>query len=222
MDLERARYNMVEQQIRTWEVLDQDVLDLLYVVRREEFVPQAHRALAFSDLEIPLAGGSGHPSEHMLQPKVEARILQEVAPTKSDRVLEIGAGSGYMAALLAARAQSVVTVEINPALARLAAGNLKRAGVTNATVEEGDGARGWPRHAPYDVIVVSGSLPILPQALLDALAPRGRLFAIVGDAPVMAARLARQTGPGTFESIDLFETSVPPLVNAPQPERFVF
>lgn len=222
MDLERARFHMVEQQIRTWDVLDQDILDLLYVVRREEFVPAAYRALAFSDLELPLAGSESAPSERMLQPKVEARILQEVAPVPTDRVLEIGTGSGYMAALLGARSRSVVSVEINPALRAAAEVSLARAGVTNVVVEEGDGARGWARHAPYDVIVVSGSLPVLPQSMLEHLAPRGRLFAFVGDSPVMAARLVRATGPGAFESVDLFESDVPPLRNALQPARFTF
>jgi protein-L-isoaspartate(D-aspartate) O-methyltransferase len=222
MDIERARFNMVEQQIRTWEVLDQDVLDLLYVVRREEFVPAAYRALAFSDLEIPLAGTASGPTERMLHPKVEARILQEVAPKKDERVLEIGAGSGYMAALLAARARSVVTVEINPDLAAMAERNLKSAGVGNAVVERGDAAQGWTRHAPYDVIVVSGSLPVLPPALVAQIAQGGRLFAIIGDPPVMAARLLRVVGPGTTDTIDLFETCFPSMTNALQPERFTF
>jgi len=127
----------------------------------------------------------------MFQPKVEARILQEVAPTRDDRVLEIGTGSGYMAALLASRAGRVVTVEINPELAAIAEANLKRAGIANVVVERGDGAQGWARHAPYDAVVVSGSLPLLPRTLIDQVAPGGRLFAIVGDEPVMSARLVR-------------------------------
>lgn len=217
MDVEHARFNMVEQQIRTWEVLDQDVLDLLYVVRREDFVPPAHRALAFSDLEIPLGDG-----ERMMAPKVEARILQEVAPKATDRVLEIGTGSGYLTALLAARSAHVYSVEVNPRLKTFGEENLARAGVRNVTVESGDGARGWPKHAPYDVIVLTGSVPVLPDAFLRNLRVGGRLFAIVGDPPVMPARLVTAVGEGSFNTVDLFETVVAPLKNALQPERFAF
>ena len=217
MDVEHARFNMVEQQIRTWEVLDQDVLDLLYVVRREDFVPPAHRALAFSDLEIPLGDG-----ESMMAPKVEARILQEVAPKATDRVLEIGTGSGYLTALLAARSAHVYSVEVNPRLKTFGEENLARAGVRNVTVESGDGARGWPKHAPYDVIVLTGSVPVLPDAFLRNLRVGGRLFAIVGDPPVMPARLVTAVGEGSFNTVDLFETVVAPLKNALQPERFAF
>ncbi|MGA8053347.1 MAG: protein-L-isoaspartate O-methyltransferase [Burkholderiales bacterium] len=217
MDVEHARFNMVEQQIRTWEVLDQDVLDLLYVVRREDFVPPAHRALAFSDLEIPLGDG-----ERMMAPKVEARILQEVAPKATDRVLEIGTGSGYLTALLAARSAHAYSVEVNPRLKTFGEENLARAGVRNVTVESGDGARGWPKHAPYDLIVLTGSVPVLPDAFLRNLRVGGRLFAIVGDPPVMSARLVTAVGEGSFNTVDLFETVVAPLKNALQPERFAF
>jgi len=217
MDWERARFNMVEQQIRPWEVLDQDVLDSLYVVRREAFVPEAHRALAFSDLEIPLGDG-----EVMMQPKVEARILQEVAVKASDKVLEIGTGSGYLAALLAYRARHVVSVEINPRLKAFGESNLRAAGVKNITLEAGDGARGWASHAPYDVIVLTGSTPLLPDAFKQQLAVGGRLFAIVGDPPVMSARLVTCVGEAAYNAIDVFETSIAPLQNALQPERFEF
>ena len=217
MNIERARFNMVEQQIRTWEVLDQTVLDLLYVVRREAFVPDAYRALAFSDLEIPIASG-----EKMMQPKVEARILQEVAPKSTDRVLEVGTGSGYMAALLAHRARHVHSVEILPELKRLGEANLRRAGVANVTVDGGDAARGWAKQAPYDVIVLTGSTPELPDAFLDQLAPGGRLFAVVGEAPVMEARLVTCVGPGSFNTVDLFETILAPLANALEPDKFEF
>src|SRR5471032_1681143 len=152
MNTEQARYNMVEQQIRTWEVLDQNVLDLLMSVRREEFVPAAARALAFADLEIPLGHG-----EFMLAPKVEARILQEVAPRASDSVLEVGTGSGYMAALLASMARHVFSVEIRPELKLMGETNLRNQGFANVSVELGDGSRGWARHAPYDIIVLSAS-----------------------------------------------------------------
>lgn len=217
MNFEHARYNMVEQQIRTWEVLDQDVLDLLMTVQREQFVPTAHRALAFADVEIPLGHGTT-----MLKPNVEAKILQALRLRKSDKVLEIGAGSGYMAALLAARTDHVHSVEIVPELARLARGNLQRQGVGNVSVEEGDGACGWPAHAPYDVIVLSGSVPLLPDAFLQQLKVGGRLCAVVGEAPVMEAQLVTCTAEGRYQSVNLFETCIAPLQNAPQRERFVF
>ena len=217
MNIEQARFNMVEQQIRPWEVLDQQVLDLLYVVRREDFVPQAYQALAFSDLEIPIGEG-----ETMLQPKVEARILQEVAPGGTDKVLEVGTGSGYMAALLAHRARHVHSVEISPALKRFGETNLRKAGVVNVTVEQGDAARGWSKHAPYDVIVLTGSTPVLPDAFLAQLAPGGRLFAVVGEPPVMSARLVTAVGGGSFNTLDLFETVLAPLKNALEREKFVF
>ena len=219
MNIEQARFNMVEQQIRTWEVLDQDVLDLLYIVRREEFVPEAYKSLAFSDLEIPLGADE---SEKMLQPKVEARILQDVAPQKTDRVLEVGTGSGYLTALLAQRAQHVYGVEISPTLKAFGEANLRRAGIHNVTVEEGDGARGWSKNAPYDVIILGGSTPVLPDALLSQLNVGGRLFAIVGEAPVMQAQLITCVAKDSYNSVVLFETCVAALKNAQQRERFEF
>jgi protein-L-isoaspartate(D-aspartate) O-methyltransferase len=214
---EQARNNMVEQQIRTWEVLDQEVLDLLYVVPREEFVPPQYRALAFSDLEIPIGDG-----EKMWQPKVEARVLQELRLHKSDRVLEVGTGSGYLAALLAYRAGHVHSVEIKPALAELGRGHLQRQGRDNVTLHVGDASRGWPPHAPYDAIVLTGSTPILPAALLEQLAVGGRLFAVVGEAPAMSARLITCTAPGAFGTVELFETVIAPLSNAARAPRFRF
>src|SRR5262245_30610402 len=207
MSVEQARFNMIEQQIRTWEVLDQDVLDLLYAVRREEFVPAAYLELAFSDLEIPLYEGAGE-GERMMQPKMEARILQELAARKYERVLEVGTGSGYLAALLAARAQHVYSVEINPRLKALAEDNLRRSAVENVSVEQGDAAQGWAPQAPYDIIVLSGSTPILPPAFLSHLKTGGRLFAVVGDPPVMEARLITCIGQGVYHTVDLFETSL--------------
>ena len=221
LNFEQARFNMVEQQIRTWEVLDQDVLDLLYVVPREEFVPAAYRALAFSDMEIPIGTGAGS-LERMMPPKMEARVVQELGIRKSDRVLEVGTGSGYLTALLAHRAAHVLSVEINPRLAEFGRGNLSRHGVENVALEIGDAARGWPGQAPYDVIALTGSTPMLPQAFLDQLAPGGRLFAVVGDAPVMIARLLTCTGPGVFASAELFDTVIAPLENALRPSRFEF
>jgi protein-L-isoaspartate(D-aspartate) O-methyltransferase len=217
MNIEQARSNMVEQQIRTWEVLDQEVLDLLYLVPREEFVPPEHRALAFSDLEIPIGEG-----ERMWTPKMEARVLQELAPKKQDLVLEVGTGSGYLTALLAHRAGHVHSVEIKPKIAELSRRNLTRHGMDNVTLHAGDASRGWPRQAPYDVIVLTGSTPVLPRALLESLAPGGRLFAVVGEAPAMAARLVNCSAPGAWRSTDLFETVIAPLVNAEHPPRFRF
>jgi len=209
--------NMVEQQIRTWEVLDQDVLDLLYVVPREEFVATEHRALAFSDLQLPLGEG-----ERMWEPKLEARVLQELDVRKADRVLEVGTGSGYLTALLAHRAAHVYSVELKPALAAFGRRNLERHGASNITLDGGDAAHGWERHAPYHVIVLTGSTPVLPRAFLDQLEVGGRLFAVVGEPPVMTARLVTCTAPGAFNNFDLFETVVAPLTNAEQPSRFRF
>jgi len=217
MNFEQARSNMVEQQIRTWEVLDQAVLDLLYVVPREDFVPPARRTLAFVDMEIPIGDG-----EKMMAPKMEARILQELSPRKTERVLEVGTGSGYLTALLAHRAAQVHSVEIRPALAAFGRGNLARHGVDNVTLETGDAARGWPTRAPYDVIVLTGSTPVLPKALLAQLSPGGRLFAVVGEEPVMVARLLTCSAPGAFRSVDLFDALLAPLANAEQPPRFRF
>lgn len=206
MNIEQARFNMIEQQIRPWEVLDPQVLDLLFVVKREDFTPPAYRNLAFADLEVPLASG-----QVMLAPKIEAKMLQELGIKKTDKVLEIGTGSGYMAALLAARAEHVVTVESRPELADFAKQNLARAGVANVTVEVGNGVNGWAARGPYDAIVVSGSLPVLPDALLKQLRVGGRLAVIVGEAPVMEAQLVTCTAEGVFNTVNLFETVVPPL-----------
>jgi protein-L-isoaspartate(D-aspartate) O-methyltransferase len=218
MDLEQARMNMVEQQIRTWDVLDQDVLDLLYVVPREEFVPPRHQALAFSDMQIPL----GEADQRMWEPKLEARVLQELAVSKADRVLEVGTGSGYLTALLAHRAAHVHSVEMNPKLAAFGRANLERHGASNVTLEDGDAAHGWPSHAPYHVIVLTGSTPVLPHAFLEQLEVGGRLFAIVGETPVMSARLVTCTAAQAYHSVDLFETVVAPLFNAERPARFRF
>jgi protein-L-isoaspartate(D-aspartate) O-methyltransferase len=215
-DVEQARYNMVEQQIRTWEVLDQHVLDLLFAVRREEFVPPQYRSIAFADLEIPLGNGTS-----MWTPKIEARVLQEMKLTRSDQVLEIGTGSGYFTALLASEAAGVRSVEIDNDLAAAAAAKLTRAGFANVRVETGDGARGWGSDH-YDAIVLTGSSPILPERFFEQLKPAGRLFAILGDAPAMKARLVRLEAPGSRVESDLFETVVKPLFNAAQPARFEF
>ena len=206
MNIEQARFNMIEQQIRPWEVLDPHVLDLLFVVKREDFVPPAYRNLAFADMEIPIGSG-----QVMLAPRVEARLMQELAIKNTDKVLEIGTGSGYMAALLAACADQVVTVESRPEIADFARQNLERAGVANVTIEIGDGANGWSQRGPYDAIVVSGALPSLPDALLKQLRLGGRLAAIVGEAPVMEAQLVTCSAEGVYNTVNLFETVVPKL-----------
>jgi protein-L-isoaspartate(D-aspartate) O-methyltransferase len=216
MDIELARYNMVEQQIRTWEVLDQDVLDLLFTVKREEFVPVAHRLLAFADLEIPLGDG-----QKMWTPRMEARVLQELQLAPGERVLEIGTGSGYLSALLAGRGARVTSVEIVPRLGAAAKAKLARAGIGNIELAVGSAARGWGRET-YDVIVLTGSTPVLPEGLVEQLAPGGRLFAVVGDAPVMKARLVRRTASQSLAVRDLFETVIDPLQDAATPARFEF
>lgn len=221
MNLEKARSNMVEQQIRPWEVLDQDVLDLLYSVPREEFVPPAWRNLAFADLEIPLRE-QAREGERMWAPKIEARVLQALAPRRTDRVLEVGTGSGYLTALLAHRAAQVYSVEIEPALAAFGRANIARHGMDNVTLETGDGARGYGKWGPYEVVVLTGSVPLLPRTALESLTPGGRLFAVVGDAPVMTAKIVTCTAPGAFRTIELFETQVAPLANCEQPSRFTF
>jgi protein-L-isoaspartate(D-aspartate) O-methyltransferase len=217
MDIEQARFNMVEQQIRPWGVLDQDVLDLLFVVKRETFVPPQLRQLAFVDTAIPLGHGAA-----MLEPKIEARVLQELKLKSTDTVLEIGTGSGYMAALLGARASQVTTVEIEPALAERARENLTAAGALNVRVEVGDAAQGWATHAPYDVIVVSGGLPVLPQEMVAQLRPGGRLIAFIGEEPLMNCVLVRMNADGSQSQQVLFETVVPMLRNARGAQRFVF
>ena len=206
MNIEQARFNMIEQQIRPWEVLDPQVLDLLFVVKREDFVPAAYRNLAFADMEIPLGSG-----QVMLAPRVEAKLLQELSIKKTDKVLEIGTGSGYMAALLAARAEHVVSIESRPELADFARQNLERAGVSNVTIEVADGANGWTPRGPYDAIIVSGSLPTLPTALLRQLRVGGRLAVTVGVAPVMQAQLITCTADGIYNTVNLFETVIPAI-----------
>ena len=217
MNIEQARFNMIEQQIRPWNVLDEDVLALLHVVKREQFVPKAYENLAFADVEIPLPGG-----ETMFNPKVEARIVQEIAVKKHENVLEIGTGSGYMAALLAHKARHVTTVEIQPESVTLAKENLAKAGVGNVSVEEGNGAQGWSTGAEYDVIVVSGGLPVLPEALVKQLKVGGRMIAILGEAPAMSCQLITRTSETAHDAVTVFETVAKPLTGAEAPSRFTF
>ena len=217
LDVERARFNMVEQQIRTWEVLDPRVLDLLHRVRREDYVPQQYCTLAFADMELPIGHG-----EKMLAPKMEARMLQELALRETDRVLEVGTGTGYMTALLASLAGHVTSVDIVAEFTRAAGSRLAEHGITKVTLETGDAARGWDRQAPYDAIVLTGSVPLLAEAFRQSLKPGGRLIAVVGEPPVMEARLVTCAAPGAYDTVGLFETCIAPLGNAPHPQRFVF
>jgi len=217
MNIEQARFNMIEQQIRPWDVLDPDVLALLAVVRREDFVPAAFRSMAFVDTEIPLPEG-----QCMLAPRVEARLLQELQLQRHESVLEIGTGSGFMAALLAHRSRQVVTLEIHATLAHMARDNLRDAAVMNASVRHADGSAGLSGEAPFDAIVLSGSVAAVPQALLDQLKFGGRLIAIVGDEPVMRARLYRRADATSWSQIDLFDTVAPRLRGFAESERFSF
>ena len=216
MDMEQARFNMIEQQIRPWEVLDPEVLGLLAAVKREVFVPEALTLLAFADLELPIGHG-----QTMLPPKIEARILQEVGVRNTDIVLEVGTGSGHMAALLASKAEYVYSVEIDPVLAETARRNLRHAGVANVSVETGDASQGWSGPSPYDVIVISGSLPELPDVFLQQLKLGGRLAAFIGEAPVMEAQLIIRTADKAFNTTNLFETVVAPLTTRKR-QSFVF
>ncbi len=217
MDIEHIRFNMVEQQIRPWDVLDPMVLDLLMRLHREDFVPEQHRALAFVDMEIPLGHG-----ETMLSPKLEARMLQELGIQRGDSILEIGTGSGYMTALLASLGRHVYSVDIAADFTRTAAARLAAHGISNVTLETGDAARGWDKHGPYDVIVLTGSVPVLPESFQQSLNPGGRLLAVVGAAPAMHARLLTRAGGGACHAVTLFETCTTPLKNALQLQRFVF
>jgi protein-L-isoaspartate(D-aspartate) O-methyltransferase len=216
MNFEQARFNMIEQQLRPGKVLDPDVLDTLSMVKREEFVPPAHRRLAFADTQIPLGGAA-----RMFAPIVEALALQALAMKKHEHVLEVGTGSGYMAALLGAHADHVWSIEIDPQLADAARENLRRAGVTNVSVQTGNGLSGLAAHAPFDVIMVSGAVAEVPGVLLDQIKPGGRLFAITGAAPAMEAAVYTRTEKGVQRRA-VFETVVAPLSEAEPAPAFAF
>ena len=211
MNIERARFNMVEQQIRPWNVLDPNVLDLLFEVRREEFVPESYRSLAFADIEIPLT-----PNAVMMAPRMEARMLQELELAPDARILQLGTGSGYMTALLASQGAHVTSLEIDQALQAQAQSNLEEAGIENVTLVLADGLKGYEAGEPYDAIVLTGSVPEIPEVLLHQLALGGRLMAVVGKGPVMEMVRVHCTGPGSYSRETLFETWLPPLENAPR------
>ena len=214
---EQARFNMIEQQIRTWEVLDARVLELFHHIPREDFVPAQYKGLAFADLEIPIGYG-----QTMLSPKIEGRILQSLEIKKTDKVLEIGTGSGYLTALLATLAKQVHSVEIIPELSESARPCLAKHNIQNVVLEVGDAAQGWSMHAPYDVIVFTGSLPMLPKNIQQQLAIGGRMFAVVGEPPAMEAVMIQCVANHNYRQQALFETCLPVLANAPRPTRFEF
>jgi protein-L-isoaspartate(D-aspartate) O-methyltransferase len=221
MNQDQARFNMIEQQIRPWEVLDGQVLSLLSVVKRENFVPMAHKALAFVDMEVPLQA-NGSESQVMLAPRVEARFLQDAALQATDKVLEIGTGSGYMAALAAHQAASVLSFEIDSTLAQQARANLQAAGVSNVEVRNADGSQGAAADGPFNVIFLSGSVPEVPQALLNQLAIGGRLLAVVGEDPVMRASVITRTGEQQWQTSEPWDTVAPRLQGFPEHNRFSF
>lgn len=217
MNIEQARHNMIEQQIRPWDVLDQRVLGQIQRTPREDFVLPAYRGAAFTDMMLPI----GH-NQVMMEPKLEARMLQTLAIEPHEKVLEIGTGSGYVTALLAGMASRVVSVEIVPELHEKAKALLAHHGIDNVILEQGDAARGWDAQQPYDAIAVTGSLPSLPQALKENLQIGGRLFAIIGQEPVMEAMLITRINANEWREETLFETVVPPLMSKQKVQHFIF
>ena len=217
MNVEQARFNMIEQQIRPWDVLDTSVLGLLSAVRREDFVPAAHQSQAFMDLELPLGNGRS-----LLAPRVEARLVQDLNLSKRDTVLLVGAATGYVAALLAHKAQRVIGLELDAALAAVARNNLRKGGVNNAEIVQADGSQGFAAQAPFDAILLAGSVAQVPQALLDQLKVGGRLLAIVGDEPVMQATLFTRVTDCQFSLQELFDTLANRLPGFPEPSKFHF
>ena len=217
IDVEQARFNMIEQQIRPWDVLDQQILDIIARTPREAFVPEAYRNMAFADTEIPIGHG-----QRMLSPKLEARLLQALAVRPFELALEVGTGSGYLTALLSQLAKYVYSVELHADLAEAAQSRLAAHGFTNLTLDQGDAAEGWNNHGPYDVIAITGSLPELPEAYKHSLRIGGRLFVVEGEAPVMEARLITRMDEQYWATDDLFETVVPPLIHTRRPPRFDF
>ena len=220
MDIEKARFNMIEQQIRPWDVLDPEILEILALVGREEFVPPAYRDLAFADVEIPLVIDGKRTGQSMFTPKLEARLLQALGVRRHESALEVGTGSGYGTALLAQRTRKIQSWEIDPVVQAFAAENLRRAGIADVRLNVGDGARvsGEER---FDVIILSGSVAEVPDSMLARLNEGGRLFAIVGEAPTMHGRLYTRIGKGCT-SVDLFETVAPRLQGFPSGKRFKF
>lgn len=217
MSTELAQFNMVEQQIRPWDVLDQNVLDLMAITPRADYVPESRRGMAFMDINIPLGHGAV-----MLQPKMEARLLQALEINKDDNILLVGTGTGHLASLLAQLGKHVLAIDINNEFTALAEKNLAAHNISNVTLETGDAARGWDAGKPYDVIFISGSLPTLPDSFRESLNKGGRMIAVVGKAPVMEAKLIRRRDETSWSETDLFETEIPALSNAIQLDAFEF
>lgn len=214
---EQARFNMVEQQIRPWQVLDKEVLNVLSHVQRELFVPHAYQSLAYTDTDIPLGHG-----QNMLPPRIDARLMHDLQLKGNEKVLEIGTGSGYLSALLAGRAQRVISVEMNPVLANTARQNLQRAGITNVDIRVADGSEGASDEAPFDAIVLGGSVAEVPSSLLKQLLIGGHLIAIIGQDPVMCATLFTRNSDNAWNTQVLWDTSAPRLQGFTEPSRFHF
>ncbi|UCC55466.1 MAG: protein-L-isoaspartate O-methyltransferase [Gammaproteobacteria bacterium] len=215
-DFEQARFNMIEQQVRPWEVLDQRVLDVMSNTPREDFVPEKYRSLAFADINVPL----GH-DQVMMAPKVEGRLLQALAIKPGDSVLEVGTGSGYLTACLARLGNHVTSIEIFPEFSETAATVLTEHGIRNVTLQQGDAANGIDSSTRYDAIAVTGSIPVNREQFHENLAIGGRLFLILGKPPVMEAVLVTRVDEAGWKQESLFETAVPPLINSEEPQRFV-
>ena len=215
MNFEQARLNMIEQQIRTWEVLDQNVLDLIGKIHREDFMPEDYRLLALADVQIPLMHG-----QVTMTPKVEARLIQSLDIKDTDKILEIGTGCAYLTALLASSGKHVTSVDIFPEFTREAGYKLIRHNINNVTLETGDAIKGWDKHAPYDVIVVTGSVPELEPVFQEQLNITGRLFVITGKSPVMEAWLITRIGQQEWARESIFETDIPPLIGVPDTGTF--
>jgi protein-L-isoaspartate(D-aspartate) O-methyltransferase len=217
MNIEQARFNMIAQQIRPAEVLDERVLTTINETPRENFVPAAYKELAFSDINVPIGYG-----QIMMTPIMEARLLQALAVQPEDKILEVGTGSGYFTALLASLGGTVLSVEIHPELQQQAQSRLLEHGITNVTLMEGDASHGWDKDTRYDVIAITGSFPILPETFRHQLNVGGRMVVIVGEKPVMEALLITRTDGDQWTTLPLFETDFPALENVEKPSGFVF
>jgi protein-L-isoaspartate(D-aspartate) O-methyltransferase len=221
MDFNQARFNMVEQQVRPWDVLDPRVLNVIGNIPREQFVPEVSRNLAYADTRIPIGEFQGRTS-HMLNPVIEGRMLQSLQITEDDIILQIGTGTGYITACLATLGRHVDSVDINPELTALAEQNLARFEITNVNLSTGDGSQKWEQKQYYDCIAIMGSMPDVPEFYKKALKEGGRMFVVVGEAPVMKALLVTRIGKNEWTLDELFETSIDPLINAEKPEAFEF
>ena len=221
MDFEKARFNMVEQQVRPWDVLSTDVLAVLSETPREAFAPEKYKNIAYTDTRIPVSHFEDHTCS-MAHPILDGRIMQEMMITEDDLVLEIGTGTGYLTACMAKLARHVDSVDINPELTEIAEKNLAEQGINNINLSTGDGAKSWDQKAYYDVIVLSGSLPEIPDSYKEQLTIGGRLFVVTGDAPAMTAYRVTRTAKDSWDTEALFETCIDPLFHSKKTEKFVF